>query len=278
MNTSTDIAADAVTTDAITDVGHSRGRNFDVRDKVVIITGAGQGIGREYARQFAAAGAIPVIAERNAESAESVAKEIVAEGHQALAVTTDVADETSVAALVERVVDTYGRVDVLVNNAAIFASLAMRPFEEIPVQEWRTVLDVNITGPYLCTKAVAPHMRAQGSGVVINVMSGAVPLGVPNYLHYVTSKSAMVGMTNSLAKELGADGITVNAVQPGATFTEVPRQTLTEEGKARLLANQCINRPGVPTDLVGLVIFLSSPAASFISGQTIACDGGLTHR
>jgi len=256
----------------------ARGRDFDVRDKVVIITGAGQGIGREYARQFAASGAIPVIAELNTEAAESVAKEISAQGHQALAITTDVADESSVAGLVEQVMDKYGRVDVLINNAAIFASLAMRPFEEISLSEWRAVIDVNITGPYLCTKAVAPHMRAQGRGAVINVMSGAVPLGVPNYLHYVTSKSAMVGMTNSLAKELGADSITVNAVQPGATFTEVPRQTLTEEGKARLLGSQCIVREGIPMDLVGLVIFLASPAASFITGQTIACDGGLTHR
>ena len=109
-------------------------------------------------------------------------------------------------------------------------------------------------------------------------MSGAVPLGVPNYLHYMTSKSALVGMTNSLARELGPSGVTVNAVQPGGTFTEVPRETLTEEGKAALIAKQCIQREEVPTDLVGIVLFLSTRAAGFITGQTIACDGGLTHR
>lgn len=262
----------------LTETTVARGRDFDVTDMVVIITGSGQGIGREYALQFAAAGAIPVIAELNIDSAASVARQIEASGGKALAIETNVADPAAVDALVERVLAEYGRIDVLINNAAIFASLEMKPFEQIPLEEWSAVLDVNITGPFLCTRAVAPIMRSKGQGAVINVMSGAVPLGVPNYLHYVTSKSAMTGMTNSLAKELGSDGITVNAVQPGATFTEVPRQTLTEEGKARLLANQCIAREGVPMDLVGLVIFLSSPAASFITGQTIACDGGLTHR
>ncbi len=256
----------------------SQARDFGVRDKVVIITGAGQGIGREYALQFAAAGACPVIAERNAESAANVAEQITEAGGQAMAVETDVSDAAAVSALVDRVVTAYGRVDVLINNAAIFTSLTMRPFDEIPLAEWQAVMGVNITGAFLCTRAVVPHMRKQRRGTVINVMSGSVVLGIPNYLHYVTSKSAMVGMTNSLAKELGEHGITVNAIQPGATFTEVPRQTMTDEGKARIVGSQCIPREGVPMDLAGLALFLASPAASFITGQTIACDGGLTHR
>ncbi|MES9541472.1 SDR family oxidoreductase [Actinomadura sp. NPDC000600] len=255
----------------------SYGRNFDVRDRVIVITGAGQGIGREYAREFAAAGALTVIAEVNDDSSRRVAAEIEQAGGTALAVPTDVADSASVAALTDTVVGEFGRIDALINNAAIFSSLTMRPFEDIPLEEWDTVLRVNITGSFLCARAVAPHMRAAGWGRIVNIMSGAVPLGVRNYLHYVTSKAALIGMTNSLARELGASGITVNAIQPGGTFTEVPRETVTAEGKANLIAGQCIPREEVPMDLVGLALFLCTPAAGFITGQTIACDGGLTH-
>ncbi len=166
----------------------SRGRDFAVRDRVVVITGGGQGIGREYAREFAAAGALPVIAEINEDSARNVVKEIEQAGGTALAVPTDVADPASVDALVETALGEFGRVDALINNAAIFSSLTMRPFETIPLEEWDAVLRVNVTGSFLCTRAVAPHMRAAGWGRIVNIMSGAVPLGVRNYLHYVTSK------------------------------------------------------------------------------------------
>ena len=254
-----------------------RGRNFDVRDRVVVITGAGQGIGREYALQFAAAGAIPVIAELNEPAAARVAREISDAGHRAMAVATDVSDPTSVQNLVDGVMEKHGRIDVLVNNAAIFTSLKMKPFEQIPLDEWDRVLRVNITGCFLTARAVLAPMRAARWGRIINITSGAVPLGVKNYLHYVTSKAALIGMTSAMARELGGDGITVNAVQPGGTFTEVPRETITPEGKARLIANQCIPREEVPMDLVGLVMFLSTPAAEFITGQNLACDGGLTH-
>lgn len=253
------------------------GRNLDVTGRVVIITGAGQGIGREYARQLAAAGAHIVIAEANFERATAVRDEIAAVGGSALAIHTDVSDPDSVEAMVALTTDAFGRVDVLVNNAGIFTSLKMRPFEDIPLEEWERVLRVNITGCYLTARAVTPHMRERKWGRIINITSGSVPLGVRNYLHYVTSKSALIGMTNSMARELGSFGITVNAVQPGGTFTEIPRETLTEEGKARLIASQCIPREEVPMDLVGLVLFLSTEAASFITGQTIAVDGGLTH-
>ncbi|MGX5805487.1 SDR family NAD(P)-dependent oxidoreductase [Bradyrhizobium sp. Arg314] len=255
----------------------ARGRNFDVTGRVVVITGAGQGIGREYALQFAAAGAIPIIAELNEAKAHSVQAEIEQQGGKALAVVTDIADVGSVDAMVAEVLQAYGRLDVLVNNAGIFSALKMRPFDLIPLEEWETVLKVNITGCYLTARAVLPAMRAAQWGRIINITSGSVPLGGKNYLHYVTSKSALIGMTNSMARELGAQGITVNAVQPGGTFTEVPRETITEEGKARLIASQCIPREEVPMDLVGLVMFLSTHAAEFITGQTIAVDGGLTH-
>ncbi len=255
----------------------ARGRNFDVSGRVVVITGAGQGIGREYAHQFAAAGAVPVIAEINSDAAAQVVAEIEAAGGRALAVRADVGNPESVQALVEEVVGRFGRLDVLVNNAAIFTTLKMRGFEDIPLDEWERVLRVNITGCFLTARAVSPVMRKAGWGRIINITSGAVPLGLRNYLHYVTSKSALLGMTSSLARELGTAGITVNAVQPGGTFTEIPRETITEEGKARLIASQCIQREEVPMDLVGLVMFLSTEAAGFITGQNIACDGGLTH-
>ncbi|MBV7408553.1 SDR family NAD(P)-dependent oxidoreductase [Maritimibacter sp. DP1N21-5] len=255
----------------------ARGRNFDVTGRVVIITGAGQGIGREYARQFAAAGAIPVIAEINLDAAERVVAEIEAEGGRAMSARTDVSDPASVDALVASVMEAHGRIDGLVNNAGIFSTLKMRDFTSIPLEEWDLVLRVNITGCFLMARAVAPIMKSQGWGRIINITSGSVPLGVKNYMHYVTSKSALIGMTNSMARELGSHGITVNAVQPGGTFTEVPRETVTEAGKAWLRDTQCIPREEVPMDLVGLVMFLNTEAAGFITGQTIACDGGLTH-
>jgi NAD(P)-dependent dehydrogenase (short-subunit alcohol dehydrogenase family) len=255
-----------------------RGRDFGVTDRVVIITGAGQGIGREYARQFAAAGALPVIAERNEASAVKVVAEIEAAGGTAIAVPTDVADPASVQALADAVLERYGRIDVLVNNAAIFSTLKMRPFDAIPLDEWQHVIDVNLTGCFLATRAVIGAMREAGWGRIINISSGSVFQGSPNYLHYVSSKSALVGMTRALATELGELGITVNCVQPGGTFTEIERETISAAGKARLLEMQAIHREEIPMDLVGLVIFLSSPAAGFITGQTIAVDGGLTKR
>jgi 3-oxoacyl-[acyl-carrier protein] reductase len=254
-----------------------RGRNFDVRERVVVITGAGQGIGREYALQFAGAGASVVIAEQNIEAAKRVEGEIVSAGGQALALQTDVSNVESVNAMADLAVAKFGRIDALVNNAAIFTTLKMKPFEQIPMDEWERVLRVNITGCMLAVRAVLPAMRRAKWGRVVNITSGAVPLGLRNYLHYVTSKAAVLGMTNSLARELGTDGITVNAVQPGGTFTEIPRETITAEGKAKLIASQCIQREEVPMDLVGLVMFLCTPAAEFITGQNIACDGGLTH-
>lgn len=269
--TLTDTPAAAVALDP------DRGRDFSVKDRVVLITGAGQGIGREYALQFAAAGARVVVAEINPDSAHRVVEEIEDAGGSALAAQSDVSSPSSVQDTVDLAVQRYGRIDALINNAAIFSGITMRGFEQIPLEEWNRVLQVNINGSYLCARAVAPHMRAAGFGRIINISSGSVPQGVPNYLHYVTSKSAVVGMTYALAHELGEHGITVNAIQPGGTFTEVPRATLTEQGKANLLAKQCIHREEVPADLVGLALFLCTPAASFITGQVIACDGGLTH-
>jgi 3-oxoacyl-[acyl-carrier protein] reductase len=254
-------------------------RDFSVKDRTVVITGGGQGIGRELARQFAAAGATAIIADLNTSKADGVAAEIKAEGHRAAAVPVDVADETSVEGMVESVLKAFGRIDVLVNNASLFSNLSKRPFEQIPLKEWRRVMDVNVTGAFLCARAVAPVMKQYGFGRIINVSSDSVHRGTKNYLHYVTSKSALIGMTNSLARELGPYGVTVNCVRPGTVETEVEERmaNLTLEVRQRNIDLQCIPRTVVPSDLAGLMIFLATPAASFLTGQTIACDGGYTH-
>lgn len=266
-------------THALQDSGvPSSARDFSVEDRVVIITGAAQGIGRELARQYAAAGALAVVADLDAGKAASVVGEIEEAGGQALAVGVDISDETSVNAMVETVVARWGRIDVLVNNASIFATLSKGPFYEITLAQWEQVIRVNVTGVFLCVRAVAAHMREAGYGRIINVSSDAVTRGTVNYLHYVTSKSAIIGMTNSLARELGPDGITVNCVRPGSVATEVERTVNpTVEVRQRAAALQCIPRGMVPTDLVGIMLFLSTAASAFITGQTIACDGGYTH-
>lgn len=251
---------------------------FSVADKVVVITGAGQGIGRAFAKSFASAGARVVIAERNVEKAHSVAQEIAAGNGHATVVETDVADAESVATLGASVDRAFGRADVLINNAAIFSTLEMRPFDQIPLPEWEQVLRVNVTGPFLCARAMLPLMRRNKFGRIINMASGAVTLGRPNYLHYIASKAALEGMTHSMARELGADGITVNAVLPGATYTEIARKTVTPEQKERIVAMQCVPRPQIPDDLVGVVLFLASDASAFMTGQSLNVDGGATHR
>jgi NAD(P)-dependent dehydrogenase (short-subunit alcohol dehydrogenase family) len=249
-----------------------------LKDRVVIITGAGQGIGKVFAKAFAQCGAIPVIAERNATTGEAVAKEIEASGGRVLAVTTDVSREDSIAAVIEAVESRFGRIDVLINNAGIFSTLEMRPFDQIPVEEWERVLRVNVTGPFLCSRAVLPSMRRAKWGRIINMASGAVTMGRPNYLHYIASKGALAGMTGSMARELGADGITVNAILPGATFTEIERKTVSPEQKVRIVAQQCIPRAETPDDLVGTALFLASDSSAFLTGQCLTVDGGATHR
>lgn len=249
----------------------------DLKDRVVFITGAGQGIGRAYALAFARAGAIPVIAELNAQKGREVASEIERSGARALAVATDVGSSASVNAAVAAAVKAFGRVDVLINNAAIFTALGRRPFDEIPEEEWERVMRVNVTGSWLCARAVAPLMRGARSGRIINVSSSTVPMGLPMFMHYVTSKAAVIGMTRVMARELGPSGITVNCILPGMTETEVENPARTDTIRGRVLELQCLKRLEVPEDLVGTVLFLASPASAFITGQSIAVDGGSVH-
>ncbi len=245
-------------------------------DRVIIITGAGQGIGRVLAKAFALAGARVVIADVNEAKGLAVRNEITRSGGQALAIATDVADEASIKSMVATVEMQYGRIDVLINNAAIFSTLEMRPFDQIPLEEWERVLRVNLTGPFLCARAVLPAMRKAQWGRIINIASGAVRLGRPNYLHYIATKAALAGMSLSMARELGPDNITVNAILPGATFTEIERKTVTPEQKQRIISMQCIPRAETPEDLVGAALFLASEASAFVTGQSLNLDGGVT--
>lgn len=251
--------------------------NSEVSGRVVIITGGGQGIGRVYAQRFAEAGAIPIIADVNEETALNVKNEITAAGGRAEAIVTDVADEASVGNLIKTTLSKHGGIDVLINNAAIFSTLQRRAFDQIPLAEWERVMRVNVTGPFLCASAVVPAMREKGWGRIINISSNTVALGRPNFLHYVTSKSALIGMTRSMARELGPDGITVNAIMPSLTRTEVEFAAVTPEAFQSLIEKQCINRTALPDDLVGTLLFLASPASDFLTGQTLAVDGGAVH-
>ncbi len=245
-----------------------------VTDRVVVITGAGQGIGRAYAQHFADSGAIAVIADINGENGERVAAEIETQGGRALAVQTDVTSPDSVAAMVDATLSAFGQLDVLINNAAIFVTLGRRPFEDIPLEEWRQVMDVNITGCFICARAVIAPMRDAGWGRIINISSSTVPQGIPGFLHYVTSKSALIGMSRAMARELGKDGITVNAVLPGMIETEIENQGRTDEGRQHVIGTQSIQRQQTPQDMVGTLLFLASPASGFMTGQSICVDGG----
>lgn len=244
-------------------------------DKVVIITGSGQGIGRAYAERFAEEGSKVVIAEQNAERGETVAEALRQKGFPAHFVSTDVSNAKSCQHLVDDTLAAFGRVDVLVNNAAIFSTIKMKPFWELSEAEWDSLMAVNLKGVWLTTRAVFAPMRDQGKGSVVNIASSVVFIGRPNYLHYVAAKAGVVGMTRAMAKEAGHYGIRVNAVTPGATYTEIPRETVTAEQKAAMVQQQCIARPEEPGDLVGTVCFLASEESAFISGQTINVDGGL---
>ena len=173
-------------------------------------------------------------------------------------------------------VDRCGRIDVLVNNAGLYASLAMRPFNEIPVDEWRQVMDVNVLSMFLTCRAVVPRMREQGGGKIVNISSGTPFRGVPFLLHYVTSKGAIVALTRALARELGKDGIHVNCVAPGFTMSEGVRQhpEVVEALRDVSVSARTIQRDQVPEDVVGAVVFLCTAAADFITGQTMVIDGG----
>jgi NAD(P)-dependent dehydrogenase (short-subunit alcohol dehydrogenase family) len=238
--------------------------------KVAIVTGGAQGIGRAIADGLAREGARIVVADlKGAEEAAGA----YADG---LGVTADVANEEDVQRLVDETVGRLGSVDVLVNNAGLYASLAMRPFTEIPLAEWRQVMDVNVASMFLTCRAVVPVMRGQGGGKIVNISSGTPFRGVPFLLHYVTSKGAIVAFTRAVAKELGRDAIHVNCVAPGFTMSDGVKEhpEVIEKLREVSVAARTIQRDQEPEDVVGAVVYLCSPAADFVTGQTIVIDGG----
>src|SRR5438094_1622384 len=225
-----------------------------LEDRVAIVTGAGQGIGRAYADRLVEEGARVVVAELNEAKGKAVAEECLAAGGQATFVRTAVADETRCREMVATTVRQFGRLDVLVNNAAIFSTIKMKPFWELGQAEWDQLMAVNVRGVWLASKAVVPQMQRQRSGRIINISSAAILMGRPNYLHYIASKGAVFAMTRALARELGDFGITVNTITPGATFTEIPREPVTPEPREPMLRAQGIKRPAEPRDPPGTVV------------------------
>jgi len=247
---------------------------FDLADRVAIITGGGKGIGKVYAKEFAKAGARVVAADIDGAAAEDVVNEINASGGQAIAMATDVSDEASTAQLAQMTKEHFGQIDILVNNASLMSTLPRRSWLEIPIEEWDRVMAVNVRGLFLCCRAAVPHMRERKYGKIVNISSSRVWEGVPNRLHYTTSKAGVIGFTRALCREVGEHGITVNAVTPGYTLSETQQQTSSGNYLAMQSEGRAMARAQYPEDLVGAVMFLSSAASDYITGQTLNVDGG----
>jgi 3-oxoacyl-[acyl-carrier protein] reductase len=244
--------------------------------KVAIVTGGGHGIGAAYCRGFAREGASVVVADIDGPAAEQVADELKSRGAQAVATKTDVASLDSAREMARKADESFGRIDVLVNNAAIFATIPINRggFEEIDDDEWDRVLRVNVKGIWYCCKAVVPHMRQQGSGSIVNIGSGTALYGPPGRIHYAASKGAVLAFTRTLARELGGAGIRVNSLCPGSTLSEInPTDEILKMREAPI-QNRAIKRIERPEDLVGACLFLASDESAFMTGQILVADGG----
>jgi NAD(P)-dependent dehydrogenase (short-subunit alcohol dehydrogenase family) len=245
--------------------------------RVAIVTGGARGIGKHYSLALAAEGARLMIADiaDGSELADAIAREHGA--NSGASVITDVSDETAVQALVAQTMERFGKIDVLVNNAALFAPLQDTKCSEIEVALWDRVMAVNLRGPFLMVKHVVPHMMARGYGKIINIGSGTAYRGIPLFLHYVTSKGGIMAMTRALSRELGEHGIRVNTLTPGFTMSDTivaenPHHVAT--AGQRSVASRALARHEHPQDLLGALIFLASADSDFITGQSIAVDGG----
>ena len=247
-----------------------------LKDKVIIVTGGGVGIGRAYATGLAKEGAKVVVADIQEEEARKVASEIKQGGREALALPVDVTSAEKTQAMADKTLQKYGRIDVLVNNAGLYSAIKKKPFAEITAEEWDRVMAVNLKGLFLCVQAVYPAMKEQGKGKIINISSGTALGGTPFFLHYVTSKAGVIGFTRALARELGPDNICVNAITPGLTISGPQQEgVLTPEQLQDRRRQRAFQRDQYPQDLVGTMIFLCSGDSDFITGQTINVDGGL---
>ena len=240
--------------------------------KVAVVTGAAQGIGRAIAEGLAAEGARIVVADL------AGAEEAAAAFADGVGITADVSNEADVQRLADETVERCGTVDILVNNAGLYASLEMRSFEQIPLDEWRRVMDINVASMFLTCRAIVPLMRANGGGKIVNISSGTPFRGVPFLLHYVTSKGAIVAFTRALAKEVGKDNVLVNCVAPGFTMSAgvEAHPEVVEKLRDVSVSARTIQRDQMPEDVVGAVVYLSGPGSAFVTGQTIVIDGGQT--
>ncbi|MBP1154057.1 MULTISPECIES: 3-oxoacyl-ACP reductase family protein [unclassified Paenibacillus] len=247
------------------------------QDRVAVITGGGHGIGKAYAKHFAMEGAKVIIAELDEKAAQAVAKELTDRNFDALAVATNVADEQSLNHMVEKVMKAYGRMDILINNAAIFATIPITKatFDQVEPDDWDKVMAVNLKGTWLACRAVVPVMKQQGKGKIVNVSSGTVFHGNSGFIHYVTSKSAIIGFTRCLARELGDYNINVNCIAPGNTQSEDNVSEEMRKYRESRLGSRSIKRIQTPEDVVGSVLFLCSDESDFITGQTLVVDGGV---
>ena len=241
--------------------------------KVAVVTGAAQGIGRTYAEALAASGARVVVTD--IEDTSDAVSAIQAEGGEAIGMTTDVTSDNSLQEMVRETESAFGPIEVLINNAAVFAALALKPFTQIPNDEWDLVMRVNVRGPFQAAKAVVPSMKKNGRGKIINISSGTVLRGAPMFLHYVSSKGAIIAQTRAISRELAADNIHVNTIVVGFTESEGVKQH-GQLGAARTptLAMRAIQRDMLPEDIVGAMMFLASEDSDFITGQSINVDGG----
>jgi len=241
-----------------------------LQDKVAIITGGGGKIGKAYALGMAKEGAklcLPDMVD-----ASPVVKAITDVGGEAMSVECDVSNEASVQSMVEATVKRFGRVDILVNNAAYFMSIKKSRFWEMEVAEFDKAMAVNVRGVWLCAKAVFPHMKKQSKGKIINIASGVALNGTPDYVHYVSSKGAVIAMTRAMAREVGDYGICVNTIAPGFVVTE--GRNVTPEQVKRSNERRCFKRSQVEGDLVGTILFLASSESDFMTGQLLSVDGG----
>ena len=247
-----------------------------LKDKVAVVTGAAQGIGAVYVKALAVEGAKTVIVD--IKDCTKTAKAIRADVPEAEVMThvCDISDEASVHGLVQKIEKRYGRLDILVNNAAVFASLDRKPFEEISVNEWDLVMSVNLRGVFLCAKAASPIMKAQKYGKIINIASDTMMKGTTHFAHYVSSKGGVFAFTRAIAKEIGEYGICVNSIAPGLTCTDVmeAEENFTLKRFDRSVSARSIQRIQQPEDLVGTIIYLASSDSDFVTGQCIVVNGG----
>lgn len=246
-------------------------------DRVIIVTGGAQGIGLAYCKGLAAEGAKVVAADIDRAGSEAAVAMLGESGADALSVVGDVSSPEDTAEMARATIERFGRIDGLINNAAMYQRPAMSrvPFDEIPVEKWDRLMEINLRGIFLPCRAVTPQMKEQQSGKIVNISSGTVFAGTPNLLHYVTSKAGVIGLTRGLARELGEYNITVNAIAPGLTISmEETSEEAAERNQQRVQARS-IKRTESPEDLVGTAVFLCSSDSDFMSGQTMVVDGGL---